>query len=125
MLAYALGIGEQELICDLAETYHIYNYRELSARMLAALCFGLRDDSRIKMKIAGAKASMNTMLLAGIYDSLAFIAWSKTENAQKGINKPKSVLASLMEVSPDESDIEVFANGKDFRDAFNKIVGGE
>lgn len=125
MLAYAFSVGEQDLFCDLVETYHIFNYRELPATQLAALVFGLRDNSRIKMKIAGARIDMNTMLLAGIYDSLAFIAWSKTENAQKNINRPKSMLSALTESNSTESDLESFTNGDDFRAAYQRIVGGE
>ncbi len=36
---------EDALICDLAETYQIYNYKSLPARLVATLSVGLRDDS--------------------------------------------------------------------------------
>lgn len=123
MLAYAISIGEQELICDFAETYHVFNYRELPPTTAAALCFGLRDDSRIKMKIAGAKIDLKTMLLAGIYDSLAYIAWSKTKDAQKGANKPEPILKALTE-EPHQSDFESFQTAEDFRAAYDRIIGG-
>ncbi len=124
MLAAAISVGEQELICDFAETYHIFNYRELPVKTLAALCFGLRDDSRVKLKIVGTKVDIKTMLLAGIYDSLAFIAWSKTKDGQKNVNKPKSVLKSLTEDDAPESDVEAFATGDDFDAAFKRLTGG-
>lgn len=43
---------EDSLICDLAETYHVFNYRELPVKLLATLSVGLRADSRIKLKIS-------------------------------------------------------------------------
>ena len=35
---------EDALICDLAETYRIYDYRQLPAYQVAVFSFGLRDD---------------------------------------------------------------------------------
>lgn len=43
---------EHALICDLAETYGIYDYHKLPARTVAILATGLREDSRIFMKKA-------------------------------------------------------------------------
>jgi len=43
---------EDALICDLAETYHIFNYRELPPSLAATLSVGLKDDSRIKKEVA-------------------------------------------------------------------------
>ena len=90
-----LRIGKDELICDLAETYHIYDYRTIRPSLLATLAVGLRDNSRIKMKIIGEKFDINTQLLASIADRLSILIWQKTENGHKGINKPVSILESL------------------------------
>lgn len=46
-LAKMISIDRDALLCDLAETYHIYSMRGLPARTLAVLAFGLRADSRI------------------------------------------------------------------------------
>ena len=48
-----IRFDEDALICDLAETYHIYDYRSLPVKLVATLSAGLRDDSRIKLKAAG------------------------------------------------------------------------
>lgn len=38
---------EDALICDLAETYHVLDYRALPLKTAAALASGLRADARI------------------------------------------------------------------------------
>lgn len=88
-------LGKDELICDLAETYHIYDYRTIRPSMLATLAVGLRDNSRIKMKIIGEKVDINTQLLATIADRLSILIWQKTEDGHKGRNKPVSILESF------------------------------
>lgn len=61
------------MICDLAETYRIYDYRALSVRMLTVLVCGLGDDSRVGRKLSGLPG--NGFLLAVIADRLTNIAW--------------------------------------------------
>ncbi len=114
-----LKIDENALICDLAETYHIYNYRQLPPSMVAIFAIGLRDDSRIKMKLSGAKVSPNILLLSGIVDRLNLLLWSKTKDGLKGINKPKSILDELYNK---ESDISAFASGKEFEEERNRLI---
>ena len=58
-----ISLDESALICDFAETYHILDYRALPLKLAAVLACGLRDDSRIKMKLAGMKLNPETMLL--------------------------------------------------------------
>ena len=40
-----IATDEDALICDFAETYHIYDYRSLDVEYAATLAYGLRDDS--------------------------------------------------------------------------------
>lgn len=88
-------VGKEELICDLAETYHIYDYRSIRLSVLSTLAVGLRDDSRIKMKLAGAKVDVKTTMLAMIADRLGILIWQKTKDGHKGKNQPKSILEEL------------------------------
>lgn len=46
---------EEALICDLAETYQIYDYKILPLRTVSTLACGLRENSRIKLKVGGIK----------------------------------------------------------------------
>lgn len=110
---------ENALICDLAETYQIYNYRQLPPSTVAIFCIGLRDDSRIKMKLSGAKVSQNILLLSGIIDRLNLLLWSKTKDGSKGINKPKSILSELYNK---ESDVSAFKSGKEFEEERNRLI---
>lgn len=64
---------EQELICDLAETYHIFDYRSLPVKLVATLSSGLRDDSRTKLKLKNEKYAPEIAILAMLVDRLAVI----------------------------------------------------
>lgn len=68
-----VNTDEDALICDLAETYHIYNYRSLPLTLVATLAAGLRDDSRIKLKMNKQKVSNTDLLLAVIADRLGLL----------------------------------------------------
>lgn len=83
------------MICDLAETYNILNYKDLQPTLVAVLVLGLRDSSRVKMKISNANITIEQTLLAMIVDDLNFIAWTKTRDAQHGKYKRKSALKAL------------------------------
>lgn len=102
---------EDALICDFAETYHIYDYKGLPASMAALLAVGLRDDSRIKMKLSGAKAPTEIVLLASAVDRLSLLVWMQTKDAEKGRNRPKSLLEVFI---PKESSNSSFDSGEDF-----------
>lgn len=89
--------NENALECDLAETYHIYDYRELPVKRAALFAAGLSDDSRIKRELSGQKHMVETILLSHIADSLQTLVWFKTKDGQRGTNRPKSILQSLMD----------------------------
>lgn len=114
-----IKVDENALICDLAETYQIYNYRQLPPFQVAIFAIGLREDSRIKMKLSGAKVSPNILLLSGIIDRLNLLLWSKTKDGLKGINKPKSILNELYNK---ESDVSAFTSGKEFEEERNRLI---
>lgn len=110
-----LAVDEDALECDFMETYHILDYRELPVQKVALLASGLRDDSRIKMAMEGRKYTTDTLLLASCLDKLALLWWSKTKDAENGINAPPSVFQALIEYddSP-KREIEAFNTGNDF-----------
>lgn len=74
------------LFCDLAETYHVFDWRALPAHTLAALSVGLRDDSRIKMKMAGMVYVSPVVLLTSIADNMTILRYWLT--AKKGTPAP-------------------------------------
>ncbi|MBQ4177615.1 MAG: hypothetical protein II640_09125, partial [Lachnospiraceae bacterium] len=59
-----INADEDALICDLAETYGIFDMESLPVKLVATLAMGLRGDSRIKMKISGAVLSRRDLILS-------------------------------------------------------------
>lgn len=86
-----------ELICDMAETYHVYDWRELPLKTAAVLASGLHESSRVRRKLSGRVLTLENELRADMLDQLKFLAWSKTKDAEKGRNRPKSVYQQLTE----------------------------
>lgn len=112
------------LLCDLAETYGIFDFRALPVSTLATLAVGLRDDSRIKMKMHGTNVSRIETLLAAAVDRLSMLWWAKTEDGHHNTNRPKSMLSILIgEPQKQESDVEAFDSGDEFDSAWKRITG--
>ena len=107
-----MRLDEEAVICDLAEIYHILDYRASSPRLVAILVNGLSDDSRIKRKLAGRRLSLDSSLRAAMVDRLTQILWTKTEDAKHGRNKPKSVLEQLEH--PAERNHQSFSTVEEF-----------
>lgn len=116
---------ETALICDFAETYHVTDWRALPLKTAAALASGLREESRIKMKIAGQRIDSRTALLAGILDRLTTLAWMQTKDGHKGKNRPESVLAKLTK-EPETTkadDFIVFESPEAFEAMWHTLTG--
>lgn len=118
-----ISVDKTALICDLAETYGILNYKALPVETLAALSVGLRENSRIKMKLSGARVQPDFLLLAAAVDRLSILVWSKTKDAEKGRNKPKS-LVSILSENRKESDIMAFDTAEEWEEEKARIIGG-
>jgi len=118
-----LSANEEALICDLAETYGIYDYRALPVSKLATLAVGLRGNSRIKMYLIGAKATRTELLLAAAVDRLSTLAWLNSEDGRRGINRPASILGMLLEEKQAENPVEVFETGEAFEKAWEQLTG--
>ena len=125
-----IQVDEDALICDLAETYHIYDYKQLPLTKVAVFAIGLKNNSRIKMKMSGQLVPMETLLLAGISDRLSILMWRQTQDGQKGRNMPVMILDALTLRKSKESDVIVFSSGEDYEKTRNAILknihlGGE
>ncbi len=121
-----IKLDEDALQCDLAETYNIYNYRELPATKVALFSYGLRDDSRIKIKLSGQNKPLETMLQATIADSLRILVWLKTKDGSKGRNRPPSIVEAINNAGKkQEKDVVAFSSGKDFDSRRLELIGGE
>ena len=90
-----IATDEGALACDFMETYHIMDWRALPARRAALFAYGLREDSRIRLKRAGAPARLEIMLLARAVDALNTLVWQNTQAGHEGRDHPRSILAML------------------------------
>ena len=114
---------EDALICDLAETYRIYDYRQLPLLQVAVFAYGLRDDSRIKKIISNQVVSLDTLLFASMVDRLSLSLWLQTTDGQKGTNRPNSIVDHLTKKEEkDEKDYLVFKSGEDFEKYREKLL---
>lgn len=126
-----ISIDEDALVCDLAETYQIYDYKQLPLNQVAVFAYGLRDDSRIKQIMSDQIVPLETTLLASIVDRLSLSLWLQTKDGQKGVNRPTSIAEMLTKnhkEERDERDYLVFESGEDFenyRKALLAKTGGE
>lgn len=116
-----INTDRDALECDLAETYGIYEMRELTPKKVALFSCGLGDDSRIKMKISGRKVSTQNILLASIIDRLSTLVWFQTKDGQHNVNRPKSMVESFLGIEQD-SEYESFESGEDFEKARQRIL---
>jgi hypothetical protein len=95
---------------------------------VAALAFGLREDSRIKMIMAGLKVPVNQMLLAHIADSANYIKWTKTEAAVNNPSDPPDRLLNVIMGIPQAGDSKTckgFKSIADFEAERARIIRGK
>lgn len=83
------------MICDLAETYQIYDYRRVPGRLLGILVAGLGADTRIGRKINGVRGDVADVLLAQILDGVRFLCWAQTQDGRKGRHRPQSIASDF------------------------------
>lgn len=112
-----------ELVCDMAETYRVLDWRALPLVTAATLAQGLPPSSRTKRQLSGAPDASNVeLLLALIADRVGHFAWMFTKDGQDGVNHPPSIYAAL---AGTEKAPEGFDSGEDFIAAWAAITGGE
>ena len=120
-----LNVGEDILKCDMAETYHLYIIDwydpPFPVSYLADLATGLRDDSRIKMKMAGCRLSIDQVMQSFIVDKLSTLIWQNTKDGHKGRNFPKSLYRALEGLDEKEKDeLEEFETIEDFEEWYKE-----
>ena len=116
ILANMIKTDEDALICDLAETYQIYAY------MVATFSVGLRENSRIKMKLSNQKVPFVELLLSMISDELTRLIWMKTEDGAKGINPPKSIVSLILNNGEENTVNDGFQTVEEYEKARLEII---
>lgn len=118
-LAVMLSEDEDAFICDMAETYHILDYRALPVTLLATLASGLRENSRIKMKMAGANYIPPEVVIPQAVDYLMMIM--KILNGDK---KKSKYMTDLVFGSKKKDPTVKFKSGEDFNKAWARMTRG-
>lgn len=115
-----MATDREALICDLAETYQIYDMRSLPVSLIATLSVGLREDSRIKRKLDRIKYSRQELLLARIADKLSALIW--LWGGYGDIEQPPSILESMLEGKPKEtkSEFKKYSTSEEFDSEWNE-----
>lgn len=127
-----INLGEDELICDLAETYNLFipsftseklidtQGRELLPSLVATLACGLSGNSRIKRKISNRTLDLNETLLAIIADRLGIIAWQRSKDGYKNRNRPKSIFEMLVGQDKKKDELEIFESQESFDEWYKR-----
>lgn len=116
-LAVMIGIDQDAFICDMAETYHILDIWALPAETLAVLASGLRDNSRIKMKLSGMRHIPVEIILPQVADMLTMVFSDK--DAQ-----PPVLFTDIMLGNVDTKETKGFDSGEEFDNEWKRITGG-
>lgn len=116
-----LRVDEDAVLCDFAETYHIYDIYQLPCRYVSALAAGLRDDSRIRQKLSGLRVTPEVLALALCADAARTLVWFQTKDGRKGRNRPASVY-SLFSGETEKKNIRSYQSGEEFMAARDEIL---
>ncbi len=118
-----IRLDRDALICDLAETYGIYDMESLPIKTVAILSCGLREDSRIKQKLSANPLSIDSLLLAHAVDRLGILIWQRTKDGQHGRNRPESFVEKMME-SKTRKKVRLtgFESVEEYEEAKNMIL---
>lgn len=118
-----INVDEDALICDYVEYYRVFDYRQLPARTAAILACGLRDESRIKMKMQGYRYTLEQIQQAMVIDRLSMLVWFGSKDGKHGWNRPASLAEKMLEKSVLHTT-KGFDTANDFMEWRNKFVEG-
>ena len=108
-----IASDEDALVCDLAETYGVFNYRAFPPRTVATLCFGLSVNSRVRSRQMGLSVPLDTFLAAQTVDAIRMLCWLNSKDGEKNQNRPDTISDKLILKEP-VSDNGRFADPDEF-----------
>ena len=117
-----MGTDRDALICDLAETYQIYSFEAVPLLTLATLAAGLHADSRIRMKMDGAKRIAPFFLWVEIADTLNALTHALV--GKKGSTAPTRYRDIMMGEQDMKEKATGFESPEDFEAARKRIING-
>ena len=90
--------------------------------MIITFSVGLRENSRIKMKLSNQKVPFGELLLSMISDELTRLIWMKTEDGAKGINPPKSIVSLILNNGEENTVNDGFQTVEEYEKARLEII---
>ena len=120
-----LSRDEDALICDMAETYHVLDIWALPVETLAVLASGLRDNSRIKMLVAGINYIPMEVILPRIADCLSMLLYSFSKDAKYKRNMPTMFTDIMAGKTMQNNEVKSYASAADFMAARERILNGD
>lgn len=108
------------MICDLAETYQIYNYKQLPPSYIAILAKGLNNDSRIKRSFTGLEVTDDYLLQSLIFDRLNLLLWMF--GSSKGSDEPISYYEQLVNGKRSTEQTTGFESSEEFESKRNELL---
>lgn len=113
LLSLMLRTDEDSLLCDLAETYHVYDLDALPVLTLATLACGLKPDARIMQKLSGINYPPLALVAMHIADGLTLFRYGFSD----GKERPYLFLENLEKV---EKENKGFKTAEEFEKAWKK-----
>lgn len=108
-----IATDKEALICDLAETYGIFDYKSIPCKTVAILASGLRENSRIRMRLEDSKVTTEELLLSSISDNLSMLVWMNSKDGAKGRDRPKMILQNIYN-DKKEDEVISFSTAEEF-----------
>lgn len=124
MYAHLSVLFPDELDCDFASEYGIYDRGAIPPGRAAVFAAGLPESSRTLRRAAGNRTDLNTALLAAIADAARVLVWQNTKDGAKGRNRPKSIAQALDRPEKPE-ELQHFGSVDDFERAAALLRGSE
>jgi hypothetical protein len=120
-----IDLDEDALICDLAETYQVYDYKQLPLSTVAVFAYGLKDDSRIKQLLSDQIAPVERLLLASMVDRLSMLLWIQSKDGQKGVNRPTSLTDFFIKKEKEDTrEFMTFESPEDYEAYRKQLFSG-
>ena len=107
-----IALDKDALICDMAETYRIFDLRSVPLSLLATLASGLGMNSRIRLKEYGIRSSWESVLLAKLWDFIT------------GSEEARITPYLIYEEKNKEPEFRTFATIEEFEQARAEILAG-
>ena len=103
-----------ELDCDFAAVYGVYDRQTLPVRKAAAFAAGLPENSRVFRALSGNRFDTTDYLIALCADALRTLVWMQTKDGRRGRNRPPSVAEAMTAKRDAGDETMTFADGEAF-----------